>query len=491
MLSEEVRSTVSAMKASDNDYSSLVKLVLSDFTLTQRVIRLANSAMYISFGGNITTVTRALMVLGTGAVGHLALGLKLVDHFQKSHSELHRLEVKLELNRALLAGSVARRLCEVRGAFIGEEAVVCSLMHQLGRLLCIFYLESEWKKIRELAETRQCSEDLVCHEVLGLGFDELGQEVAKHWGLPASISEGMKPFVPESGELVQSSVDWLRVIASMSANMAHCMTYPEITPEERDRAISKVAKRFSSSAGMPESLIDNTVKAFTKEPTSQHFIQQIEGLRVEAASLVVQDPVSMIENGIKDLQSLESGQPLGPMLSMVLETMSGGMKFSRAVIFLRDQANGCYRATLGFGLHIDERLPQLQFQETFSVDVFHLAITNSVGIFIENARDPRFMIHLPAWFREAMPEARSLVLLPVRVEGRAEALIYGDWTDPALVRKIKADEMRALNELAAELSRFFAAPIHNPIQMTSVKSESAPTSPENRIPSAPGKPLKL
>src|SRR5690606_10500583 len=216
---------------------------------------------------------------------------------------------------------------------------------------------------------------------------------------------------------------------------------------------------------------------FTKEPTSQHFIQQIEGLRVEAASLVVQDPVSMIESGIKDLQSLESGQPLGPMLSMVLETMSAGMKVSRAVIFLRDQDNSCYRATLGFGRQIDERLSALQFQETFSVDVFHLAITNSVGIFIENALDPRFTIHLPAWFREAMPDARSLVLLPVRVENRAEALIYGDWSDDALVRKINADEMRVLNELARELSRFFSAPIHNPILVGATASAARSAAP--------------
>ncbi|MEK7919867.1 HDOD domain-containing protein, partial [Burkholderia contaminans] len=86
----------------DLDFTALVRVVLSDFALTQKVLRLANSAMYMAFGGNITTVTRALMVLGMDAVGHLVVGLKLVDHFH--HSTPRRIDAKLELNRALLSG---------------------------------------------------------------------------------------------------------------------------------------------------------------------------------------------------------------------------------------------------------------------------------------------------------------------------------------------------------------------------------------------------
>jgi len=93
MLSNSLRATISAMKSDSYDFTALVQLVLSDFTLTQRVIRLANSAMYMAFGGNITTVSRALMVLGMEAVAHLVLGLKLVDHFHQTGT--HRIDAKL------------------------------------------------------------------------------------------------------------------------------------------------------------------------------------------------------------------------------------------------------------------------------------------------------------------------------------------------------------------------------------------------------------
>src|ERR1700733_1403068 len=71
MLSQSLRTTMAAMNNDDLDFSGLVQVVLSDFALTQKVLRLANSAMYMAFGGNITTVSRALMVLGMDAVGRV------------------------------------------------------------------------------------------------------------------------------------------------------------------------------------------------------------------------------------------------------------------------------------------------------------------------------------------------------------------------------------------------------------------------------------
>ena len=122
LLSQSLRTTVAAMTNDDYDFSALVKVVLSDFALTQKVLRLANSAMYMAFGGNITTVTRALMVLGMDAVGHLVVGLKIVDHFH--HSAPRRIDAKLELNRTMLSGCVARKLTERGDLRAGEEAVV-------------------------------------------------------------------------------------------------------------------------------------------------------------------------------------------------------------------------------------------------------------------------------------------------------------------------------------------------------------------------------
>ncbi|WP_154587984.1 HDOD domain-containing protein, partial [Burkholderia pseudomallei] len=196
LLSDALRATMAAMKNDELDFTALVRVVLSDFALTQKVLRLANSAMYMAFGGNITTVTRALMVLGMDAVGHLVVGLKLVDHFH--HSAPRRIDAKLELNRALLSGCVARKLTEHVDLRAGEQAVVCTLMRQVGKLLVVCYLDAEWEEIRRRAAEHD-DDEAACRAVLGVGYDEIGFEAASRWRLPELIRAGMTRFDANDG----------------------------------------------------------------------------------------------------------------------------------------------------------------------------------------------------------------------------------------------------------------------------------------------------
>jgi hypothetical protein len=89
--------------------------------------------------------------------------------------------------------------------------------------------------------------------------------------------------------------------------------------------------------------------------------------------------------------------------------------------------------------------------------VFHLAITNPMGIFIENAHDARIDARLPRWYKDTLGEAQAFVLLPVKSKDTTVALIYGDWTRPQHVRKISQAEMAKLNEMTREIGRFFTS----------------------------------
>jgi HD-like signal output (HDOD) protein len=242
LLSQSLRTTMAAMNNDDLDFSALVQVVLSDFALTQKVLRLANSAMYMAFGGNITTVTRALMVLGMDAVGHLVVGLKLVDHFH--HSAPRRIDAKLELNRTMLSGCVARKLTEWGDLRASEEAVVCTLMRQIGKLLVVFYLEAEWDQIRRKAEDERIGEPEACNAVLGVSFEDLGLEAATRWRLPEMIRAGMTTYEPDANESRQ--IQWLRGITNFSTEVADTLTAADLPEHTRDTRITDLARRYST-----------------------------------------------------------------------------------------------------------------------------------------------------------------------------------------------------------------------------------------------------
>ncbi|MFP3617247.1 histidine kinase, partial [Paraburkholderia sp. SIMBA_050] len=75
---------------------------------------------------------------------------------------------------------------------------------------------------------------------------------------------------------------------------------------------------------------------------------------------------------------------LSAALTLATETVLAGLGFARTVVFVRRGAN-MFEAQRGFGPDVEDGLDKLTFSATFQPDVFHLAIANSVGIFIENA----------------------------------------------------------------------------------------------------------
>jgi HD-like signal output (HDOD) protein len=448
---------VSAMSDDDLDFTALVQVVLSDFGLTQKVLRLANSAMYMAFGGNITTVTRALMVLGMDAVGHLVVGLKLVDHFHASVPR--RIDAKLELNRTLLSGAVARQITEHTDLRSAEEAVVCTLMRQIGKLLVAFYLESEWDQLRRKAAAENISDSSACSELLGVSFEEIGIEAADRWRLPETIRAGMRASDPQApDQTVPRHVAWLQAVTNYSTEVADALTAQNMAGENRESLLVDIANRYSGALNTDAETLAAMSIALANEESGEGVMREIVELRANADAIARAgvSAEARIGAGLDDLRALPSKNALGPVLALASEAVLAGLGFSRTVVFVR-QANDEFHARLGLGPNVERMLPTLQFAAAFQPDVFHLAISNPVGIFIENAHDPRIEARLPRWFKQAFGDAKAFVLLPVKANDSTVALVYGDWTLSPQVRKITPPEMSALNELTRELSRFFSS----------------------------------
>ena len=107
-LSKSVQHLDELMHDEDNNISDITSAILNDFTLTQKVIRLANSAMYSGMGGEITTITQAAVVLGLDTIAHIALSIRFIDTLSIAAPD--SAEAREELAKAILAGDVTRIL---------------------------------------------------------------------------------------------------------------------------------------------------------------------------------------------------------------------------------------------------------------------------------------------------------------------------------------------------------------------------------------------
>jgi hypothetical protein len=423
------------MQEENHSIADITAIILSDFTLTQKVIRLANSAMYSSIGGEITTISRAAIVLGLDAVLHLALSVRLIDTLSTSAPD--SAASRSEMSKALLAGDIARNIVGKAKVSDGEEAVVCALMHHLGRLLLVFYFPDEWSRIQQASASSALSENEATLQVIGVTLDEISQEVARNWHLPRKIANSMMSPVSPSGTSIPGSPEWLRLMAGFAGEAA-----ASIVNGTGKNGLTELASRYGDALLVPaDSIMESVGRAITAAKESS-ILEDVDTPHGKPA-----DSKERLAAGVQEtIDALAEGMNFGNALNLVLETMYGSMGFNRVVAFLRD--GDSFRGKVGFGAMMPAALQSLSFPEAYAADVFHLSLANNADVFIENAAAPKSASSIPSWFTEALPDVRAFVMLPMSFNGRPIGMLYGDLKN-GTTESVEPDElalMRALRD---------------------------------------------
>jgi HD-like signal output (HDOD) protein len=444
-FAKAIHAILGAMRGEDEREFSMTQTVLTDPVLTQKVLRLANSGMYAAFGQRVNTVSKAVMVLGTEAIGHLALGLKLVEELSNSAGE--SLGAKVEMEKAVLAGMVAQQVAHGLPSCDAEEAVVCSILHTLGRMMVTFYMPEHWEQLRQLKG--EGKEDDAAQGLLGLSLEEIGRATAEHWGLPKNLVAGMRTMAPGMRAEHVSHGDWLAALSTMSAQCAEALWHDDAAGAEQVRAL---AEGYAPLLGLDNNRILNAVERarvsaateLTVAPLSKPAEKQA---RIEAARRERAAGAQLLIDGVGDMRDASANVNPGQMVSMALETVQQGLVFSRAFAFMYNRREHRYVAKLGIGAHAQEILPQLAFDDAYTPDVFHASLNSDRVIFIENAHEPKFRSKLPTWWLANLSDARCFVIMPLCSHGQPAGFIYGDWTGDVPSVQLSQAEFALLNDL--------------------------------------------
>lgn len=234
--------------------NTLASAILKDFALTNKILRMVNSAFYrTSGGGSISTISRAISVLGVTAVRNLAISLILFEHMQ---NQAHAGNLQEEFTRANLCGVLAR---DLRGtqARDGEEAFICAMFHRLGRMLSLYYFPEEALEISRFTQADAAlSEDTAALRVLGITYEELGCEVARTWGFPPMLIRTMQRIALEAPlRKPESRDESLQLLAGFASEI--CRT---LTQDGGGAALAKLTARFGPVLGIDEKRVRATLE---------------------------------------------------------------------------------------------------------------------------------------------------------------------------------------------------------------------------------------
>lgn len=510
-FAKAVTAILGAMQGEDDREFNMTRTVLSDPVLTQRVLRLANSPMYAVFGGHINTVSRAVIVLGTEAIGHLALGLKLIDGLSGARPDSEG--ACEEMGKAVLAGHIARQVAASASTRDAEEAVVCSMLHGLGRMMASFYLPEYWALIQQ-GSARGDAESKAALQVLGIGLDALGREVALKWNLPAQLVQSLQPVAPEEGGEPLDHHGWLGAISSLSyrsaavvwqgeqeasleeavreyapmlglepadilgaivaarhAVMQEALPLPvHLAPAAEPAADADTSNALASPAPAPEKrrASDADAERAGTNPASPAVNEPVAGSKArpeddatDAAQAFMPSPMTGVEvrdskvavqilvRGVRDMRAIAETATAAQLMTLALEIVQQGLRLDKAIAFIHDRDRRVYRPTLYLGSGVQALLPRLEFGDAYRPDVFHATLSTDKMVFVENARDPAFAPKLPRWWRDTLPSVRSFLLLPLSAGRKPVGFIYGDWSGIAGIARPTPEEVLPLNELRA------------------------------------------
>lgn len=164
----------------NSDHTSaqkLAALVLEDYALTFKLLRMANSFHYNRSNKPIESISHAIVVLGMRTVLKLASTLTYLEYFERHAGELRQLMV-----RSMLSAHVAAVTADLRRFPQREEAYLAGMFQNLGEVLVAHHSPLRRAAIRTLVDEGMAQDEAAARE-LGFTYDRLATAVGFRWKL--------------------------------------------------------------------------------------------------------------------------------------------------------------------------------------------------------------------------------------------------------------------------------------------------------------------
>ena len=411
----------------DVPIADLAAAVLQDFGVSDKLLRLVNASFYRRTRQPVATISRAIRILGIEQVRRAALSLGFWEHLRRGSDRDEQMDAALT---SLASALVARDLAGDVVGVDAEEAFVCAMFRRLGRHVVMHHLPTDYAKVQSAMRARAIPEHEAAREVVGLTFEQLGEQVAEQLGFPPAVVGSMAPASPDVADTPAGRLQALSVLANA------CVDECAGDPRRRSSIIEALVARYGGVLGIDaeraEAALDTASEELARRADDLGIApadaRVLRGLvtRPPAASAAPGEPLSAREGSLVEIQAaVERGDPLEELTAMVLEAIYRSASFSRVLFCLRSFKTGRIVGRLGFGEDAADAIRAVDFAVEGPADLFREVVGRGEAMMIPDARLPSVRDRLPRWYVERIG-APALALLPVVVGSKTIALVYAD-----------------------------------------------------------------
>ena len=221
-------------KASPVDLNRVISV---DPVLMARVMRLINSAYY-GLSGKVTSLVRAIIMLGLNTVKNLALSAAVVENLGRGEN-FRALHAQGFWRHSLAVGVASKLIAKKREVSSKdlEEYFIAGLLHDIGKIPMNAVFEDEFLEVMAHSDRGRTALYRTEREVLGLDHAAVGRMIAKTWKLSPEVIDAISAHhEPVEYDGPHKDVVYTVALANHFANIAEIGfsgdRYPEALPEE-------------------------------------------------------------------------------------------------------------------------------------------------------------------------------------------------------------------------------------------------------------------
>ena len=471
-MSENITAICRLTSKESASVDELANAILDDFSTTNKLLKVVNSVYYNQYGQEISTISRAVILLGFQQVRNAATSLML---FEGLMNKSHAAELRDSAYAAFFSGVIARELAEQTGIDDHEEARICAMFHSLGKLLVQFYLPEEYAEIRKAASERHISETRACRAVLGFSLEDFGTGIAKIWRFPDRIIAGMQEPNVVAGRKPANLDEKMAALSGFANEL--CRITSSVDPSRRDEALKALSDKFKQCFTLTEKQIGKVLNSSFENMTGQ---SELLNINVKSSKLLrrvkgwtkfaepgdfagaekngidviagefgagefgdgelsgaekaggegesrAEDPKTILIKGIQDITNTLMGEfSMDNVFRMILETMYRAMNFSHVLLCVKDPRKPFIGARFGFGRDIDKLV------KLFAVpvgpsdsDIFNRAYNEAQDIIITDIDNHTDKASIPLWYRRLL-KTTSVMILPISLGKVTLGIFYAD-----------------------------------------------------------------
>ena len=216
---------------SANDLNRVISL---DPVLTGQVLKLINSAYY-SLPNQISSLTRAIIMLGLNTVKNLALSTAVLESVGKA-SAFQSLSMDEFWTHSICVGVTAKALAGKMGIppMMQEEYFVSGLLHDLGKIPLNNCFASEYQQSLELARLEQGPLTRAEEMMMSLDHGMVGKMIAEKWQLSTTLIDMLNHHhTPDQAAADNRNLIRIVALANIYANLYDIGSagdnYPDVT----------------------------------------------------------------------------------------------------------------------------------------------------------------------------------------------------------------------------------------------------------------------